>query len=164
MERVRRTYQLPKPAPQTLVTERLAAAAPPEKADNTGMGQPEPETLSVPPSPGPTPSVISDPSVRRSARTTKGTLSSTKYIDEVYLTSVHLGRDHQELQLAYLAELQTYFNTGIINVTDPRAYATKSFLIDPDTPSFQEAMNSEDLDHYVAAMQKKIKQLVQQST
>ena len=105
-----------------------------------------------------------DATIRRSRRSNKGTFSATKYIDEVYLTSVHLDRDHQELQLAYLAELQTDFDTGILNVTDPRVYAAKARQHDPDMPSFQEAMNGPDVDSYVAAMKKEIAQLVKQNT
>jgi hypothetical protein len=62
-----------------------------------------------------------DPSIRRSRRSKKGTFSSMKYIEEVYMTSVHLNRNHQDLQLSYLAELlHTNIETGIFNCYDTR--------------------------------------------
>ena len=169
-ERVRRTYQAPKPktgGPQT-------TAMPPSKATAASRNNSlTPEMISVPPSPvtdaipvPPTPAtpLPVDPSLRRSGRTNKGTFTSTKYVNEVFLTSVHLDRDHQELQLAYLAELHTDFDTGILNINDPRAYAAKTKQHDPDMPSFHEAMNGENVDDYVAAMKKEITQLVKQNT
>ena len=61
------------------------------------------------------------PSFGRSARTTKGELKSTKYINESYLSTVetmskvYLYTSH----LAYLAEVSTCCDTGIENVIYP---------------------------------------------
>lgn len=132
-ERVCRTYQAPKPKmgsqQPTAMTPSTAIAI-----DNDSLPV---ETPSVPPilvtsnipvppeAAASIPPVTVDPSIRRSCRSNKGAFSSTKYIDEVYLMSVQLNRDHQDLQLAYLAELHTDIETGIFNCNDPRAYAAK---------------------------------------
>ena len=75
-----------------------------------------------------------------------------------------VSRSHQDLQLAYLAELQTDFETGLIHCTDPRAYAAKMKLHDPDNPSFHEAMRGDDVANYVEAMRVEVRQLMKQKT
>jgi len=187
-DRVRRTYHGPKPttlgnpdlAPQPIVpgaailipagtrpvtqegeSQGSSSQAPPPPADRQHV--PTPPTAPTAPTQHP-PTPLNEAGLRRSSRSTKGTFPSSKYIDEIYLSSVELGRDHQELQLAYLAELQTDFESGIINVNDPRAYAAKMRKNDPDNPSYHQAMNGADVDSYVEAMKKEITQLVKQNT
>jgi hypothetical protein len=70
----------------------------------------------------------------------------------VYLTSVDLNRNFQEVQLANAAELETDFETGIVKCCDPREYAAKMKLHDPDNPSFNEAMHGNETEQYVEAM------------
>lgn len=54
------------------------------------------------------------PDVRQSTRSTKGEYS-TRYINEVFLTEVlNTNRSHYDSQFAYLAELQTDLDSGII--------------------------------------------------
>jgi hypothetical protein len=64
--------------------------------------------------------------------------------------------------LAYLAELSTCCDSGIENVVDPRAYAAKSQVADPDSPTFHQAMNGKFAEEYVKAMQLEVTTLVQQ--
>jgi hypothetical protein len=52
----------------------------------------------------------------------------TRYIEEAYLSSVPystLDMNGQHAQLAYLAELYTCSDTGMVNISDPRVYAAK---------------------------------------
>ena len=67
-------------------------------------------------------------------------------------------------QLVYLAEVSTCGESGIENVIDPRVYAAKSKMLDPDSPTFHQAMNGEFAEEYVKAMQLEIATLVQQNT
>ena len=132
---------------------------------------PTPMPTSVPPRTPVIPAVIVPPDVpvvqevRRSSHSNKDTFSSTKYTDESYLSSVlDTDSNYQDYQLAYLAELCTDFDTGIINCADPRAYAAKMKLKDPDTPSLHEAMHGADAEHCIAAMNAEIQQLIKQNT
>ena len=106
------------------------------------------------------------PLVRRSARTTKGEFQSKKYIDESYLTTVENmdSIDPYTSHLVYLAEVSTCCDSGIENVIDPRVYAAKTQLSDPDSPTFHQAMNGEFAEEYIKAMQLEIATLVQQNT
>ena len=105
-------------------------------------------------------------SPRRSTRSTRGTFKSTRYIDESYLTSIENMEtmDPYMSQLVYLAEVSTCGESGIENVIDPRVYAAKSKILDPDSPTFHQAMNGEFAEEYVKAMQLEIATLVQQNT
>jgi hypothetical protein len=46
-------------------------------------------------------------------------------------------------QLAYLAAVSTCCDSGIENVIDPRVYAAKTHMVDPDSPTFHQAMHGE---------------------
>jgi len=70
----------------------------------------------------------------------------------------------QDQILAYHAALETDFDSGLSNISDPRAYAASHRLKDPDNPSWYEAMNGDAADAYMAAMVKEIKQLEKQKT
>ena len=109
---------------------------------------------------------VPSPAVRRSERGNKGTFQSTRYIDENYLSFVHHtgGADSQTTHLAYLADVSTCCDTGIENVIDPRAYAAKSQRMDPDAPTFHQAMNGAFAEEYIKAMQLEVATLVQQRT
>ena len=63
------------------------------------------------------------------------------------------------MQLAYLAELNTCYDSGEVNIVDPRVYAAKKWS-DPDTPNFHQAMNGPHVDEYVEAMKKEVATLV----
>jgi hypothetical protein len=105
-------------------------------------------------------------SLRRSTRTTKGVFQKTRYIDEAYLssTAIILDPEGHKAQLAYLAELFTCLDTGVVNITDPRVYAAKTPGHDADMPTFQQAMNGAEASEYIKAMQLEIQTLVGQHT
>ena len=102
---------------------------------------------------------------RRSSRSNKGQFHSLKYIDAAYLTSVlDPTLSHYQATLAYQAECETDFDTSELNISDPRAYAARSRLNDPDSPSYYEALTGEDAHHYERAMEKEITELLKQNT
>jgi hypothetical protein len=91
--------------------------------------------------------------------------SSTKYIDEVYLSSIlKVPRSSYEAALAYHADLFTDFDTGDINYFDTHAYVAKLKKNDPDNPSYMEAMSRDDSEFYIAAMQQEFLALLKQRT
>ena len=67
-------------------------------------------------------------------------------------------------QLAYVAELFTCSDTGKLNITDPRVYASKTPGSDSDIPTFQQALNGPDASEYSNAMKLEIQTLVGQNT
>jgi hypothetical protein len=105
-------------------------------------------------------------SLRRSTRSTKGVYQTTRYIDEVFLSSMDtvLDPDGQRAQLAYIAELFTCSDTGQINITDPRVYASKTPGTNADMPTFQQAMNGSEAAEYIRAMKLEVQTLVNQRT
>ena len=106
------------------------------------------------------------PGVRRSTRATKGVFQETRYIDEVFLSATTAAMDSagHEAQLAYIAELFTCPDTGVVNITDPRVYASKTPGSDADMPTFQHAINGPDATEYINAMKLEIQTLVGQNT
>jgi hypothetical protein len=70
--------------------------------------------------------------------------------------------DSMHSQLAYMAELQTYWEEGTINISDPGVYAEKSK--DADNPSFHEAMHGDAQEQYLEAMKVEIASLLQKRT
>ena len=103
---------------------------------------------------------------RRSQRANKRYFSTTRYINEVYLSLVKTDcHDSQEAELvAYRAELSTDLESGIMRCADPRAYLAKGKKTDPDNPSFNEAVLGEHADEYRKAMVTEINQLLRQRT
>jgi hypothetical protein len=109
--------------------------------------------------------VTSSVPLRRSSRSTKGSFHSTKYIDEVYLSSIlEVPRSQYETELAYHAELHTDLDTGELNFFDPHAFVAQVKKHDPDNPSYSEAMSGDDAHHYIEAMKQEINALLQQRT
>ena len=103
---------------------------------------------------------------RRSGRSNKG--RNTWYSDDVYinLTRVISLEDDFEghnLQLAYLAEIHTCLRSGLVDISDPRVYATKKGT-DPDMPTFHQAMNGTKAEQYVEAMKEEVTGLIRQRT
>lgn len=87
-------------------------------------------------------------------------------MDEVYLNSLDCFANpgaHQA-QLAYLAEMLTCPDSGIINIDDPRVYAAKVHGGNADNPTFQQAMNGPDSVEYLKAMKLEVETLVGQRT
>ena len=115
------------------------------------------ESLSTAPAPSAVPSLqestgLSSPSpFRRSARSNKGSLQTTKFMDEVYLNSLHCfaDPDSYQAQLAYLAEVLTCSDSGVINIVDPRVYAVKVRGGNADNPTYQQAINGADSAEYL---------------
>ena len=64
--------------------------------------------------------------------------------------------------LAYNAELQSDLTTGSYEGSDPRCYAAKHKLHDPDNPSYNDALSGEHSQEYEQAMIKEINQLIKQ--
>ena len=101
-------------------------------------------------------------SPRRSSRSSKGT-HENRYIPEAFLTSVlDPSRNHNDRILAYNAELHSDLNTGSYLGSDPRCYAAKHRLDDPDNPSYNDALSGEHAQDYEEAMIKEITQLIKQ--
>lgn len=73
-------------------------------------------------------------------------------------------RTTYESDLAYYADMSTDFSTGDVHCTDPRAYAAKHKVHDPDMPSYTEALTGKHSEEYIAAMKKEIGQLIKQRT
>ena len=148
-----------------LISEPMAPSIAPSLTEtSTSTGARPIESQSVKPTTTVNIPVIESISgLRRSTRATRGNFQSTKYSDESYMTSVE-PTDYYTSQLAYLAEVSTCFESGIENVVDPRVYAAKAQMADPDSPTFHQAMNGEFAEEYVKAMQLEIATLVQQNT
>ena len=118
---------------------------------------PTPTEVSGLPSPSP---------YQRSTRANKGTFQKPRFMDEVYLNSLDCFANpgaHQA-QLAYLAEMLTCPDSGIVNIDDPRVYAAKVHGGDADNPTFQQAMNGPDSVEYLKAMKLEVDTLVEHRT
>jgi hypothetical protein len=104
--------------------------------------------------------------VRRSGRVNKGTFSKTRYIDEAFLSSAGFmpHTEGHDAILAYMAELQTCSDTGVLEITDTRVYATKTPKNGIDMPTFQQAMNGPDASEYLNAMKLEVQTLKSQNT
>ena len=119
--------------------------------------------------PSPTPRrssrLVPSPLPRRSSRPGIGIKTETRFINQSFLSSVlDTTRSHHQANLAYSAELHTDLETGESHCQDPRAYAAKHKLHDPDMPSYNEALTGEHAHEYQAAMLIEIKQLIRQKT
>ena len=79
-----------------------------------------------------------------------------------YVTGPHLSS--AVANLAYKAELESDFDNGEINCTDPRAYAAKFKTYNKDKPSYNMAMAREFSVEYQQVMVKEIRQLLKQNT
>ena len=105
---------------------------------------------------------------RRSARQNKGQYSSTRYINEVFLASVQEMDNYDEYNAAllYQAELETDMTTFESEITDPRVYNAKFCRkqLDPDSPTFHEAMSGLEADKYIEAMKEEILNLKRMNT
>ena len=72
--------------------------------------------------------------------------------------------DGHNAALAYMAELHTCLDTGLMDVFDPCVYASKISKNDADMPTFQHAMNGPDAAGYMNAMTLEIQTLKSQDT
>jgi hypothetical protein len=107
--------------------------------------------------------------LRRSTRINRGQRITPRYIDEAY-SVLAIGANasssvcKHNIQLAYLGELQTCPDSGLVNISDSRVYVASRRGHDPDNPTFQQAMHGPDASEYIAAMKLEIHTLVQQRT
>ena len=87
-------------------------------------------------------------------------------MDETYLASADTSDSHSSSSayLSYLAELDTYLDTGEINCTDPRAYAAKFKTYNEDNPSYTMAMSNEQANEWKKAMIAEVKGILKQKT
>ena len=129
-----------------------------------------PDFTPEPIAPTPAPTAILPPQVPASTlptsprRSTRARTSPNLYIP-TFLSSINPSQhSSHSAALAYTAELDTDINTGDMNCTDPRAYAAKTKLHDPDQPSYHEAMSGAHAPDYITAMKKEIRALIQQNT
>jgi hypothetical protein len=61
--------------------------------------------------------------------------------------------DGYECAMTYKVELQTDNDTGLVDIQDPRVYASKKKKIyDGDCPNLFQAMNGEFAEQYLEAM------------
>ena len=107
--------------------------------------------------------------IRRSQRSNEGQYSSTRYINEVFLsavTTLNDNLDEYNTALAYQAELQTDMNTYEIDITGPRVYNAKFSKrgTDLDAPTFHQALSGSDANKYIEAMKEEITSLKRMST
>jgi hypothetical protein len=65
--------------------------------------------------------------------------------------------------MEYLSELQTDWDEGTFNISDPRVYAPKQ-IRDADNPHFHEAMHGYHQEQYLEAMKIEVSSLLQQRT
>lgn len=126
---------------------------------------PQPSTLPVASTPQPGNVPHSPLPSRRSARANKGTFLSTKYIDEVYNSTISTTAcTSHDSALSYHTDLHTDLDTGELNYFEPHAYAAKVKKHDPDNPTYMEAMSGNDAQYYIEAMQQEVLALLQQRT
>jgi hypothetical protein len=69
-----------------------------------------------------------------------------------------------QAQLAYLAEVLTCSDSGVINIVDPMVYAIKVRGGDADNPTYQQAIIGADSAEYLKAMKLEVDTLVGQQT
>jgi hypothetical protein len=101
--------------------------------------------------------------LRRSTRSTAGKFETSRYAD-VFLARVEDYENQSNYsQMAYLSELQTDWDEGTVNISDPRVYAAKKTR-DSDNQSFHEAMHGDHQEQYLEAMKIEIASLLQQRT
>ena len=86
-------------------------------------------------------------------------------LHEAFLSTVlDTTRTDLEANLSYMADSSIDIETGCFTSNDPRIYAAKHKVNDPDMPSLTEALTGEHADEYLIAMKNEIRQLVKQKT
>jgi hypothetical protein len=103
------------------------------------------------------------PQLRRSTRSTAGKLQTARYADAFLARVEDYGDQSSYSQMAYLSDLQTDWDEGTVNISDPRVYVAKKTR-DADNPSFHEAMHGDNQEQYLEAMKIEVASLIQQRT
>ena len=91
-------------------------------------------------------------------------MNETWHAQAMISSVIDPSRTPYESDLAYYADMTTDFSTGDVHCIDPRAYAAKHKVHDPDMPSYTEALTGTHSEEYIAAMKKEISQLIKQKT
>jgi hypothetical protein len=149
------------PAPIATESTTLAPAIDPAPSI-ASTATPNAPTTTVPPvQPPSTSAAQSSSGLRRSSRATRGQFNSTRYIDE-QANATSTDWKSYEATLAYNAEVVTDYDTGMIDIVDPRVYAAKVRRNDPDNPSFKQATEGPHASEYIEAMKLEVATLVSQ--
>jgi hypothetical protein len=149
------------PAPMATESTTLASAIAPAPSI-ASTATPSAPTTTVPPvQPPPTSAAQSSSGLRRFSRATRGQFNSTRYIDEK-ANATSTDWKSYEATLAYNAEVVTDYDTGMIDIVDPRVYAAKVRRNDPDNPSFKQATEGPHASQYIEAMKLEVATLVSQ--
>ena len=78
-----------------------------------------------------------------------------KYTNKVYLASVTDKHPSSTVaKLAYQAELESDFDSGVVNCSDPRAYKAKFKTYNEENPSYNMTTTGEYSSKYQRAMVK----------
>jgi hypothetical protein len=72
--------------------------------------------------------------------------------------------ESHQAQLAYLAEVLTCSDSGMVNIVDPSVYSAKVCGGDTDNPTYQQAINGSDSADYLKAMKLEVDTFVGQPT
>ena len=141
----------------------------PPSPENADTSSPEETSLPAPVSEPTLPSSPAEPDIsapRRSSRNNKGTFASTRFINEVFLSSQEdPSLSQHDKEAAYLADLSSDLDLGLLNTVDHRAFAAKSKKKkDPDMPSYFEALSSPEAEEWIKAMQTEVKELLRIKT
>ena len=112
---------------------------------------------------------LSSPSpypLRRSSRSTRGTIQSTKYVDELFLATMspECNPASTYSTLTYVAELETDFDNGEVTCTDPRVYTANFKTYDDENPSYSMAMSGKDMDQWKTAILGEVRGLIKKNT
>jgi hypothetical protein len=173
--KVRTTFE-PKQQAPAVAAPAVAAPTAPVTTDSTTsdtVTAPAPTiastaTPNAPPTTVPPvqpPSAAQPPTgLRRSSRESKGQFNSTRYIVEQaqQSNSTFVDWESHQATLAYHAEVVTDYDTGELNIADPRVYAAKVRRNDPDNPSFKQATEGPHASEYIEAMKLEVATLVSQ--
>jgi hypothetical protein len=103
------------------------------------------------------------PQLRRSTRGTAGKFQTERYDDALLARVEFYGDQSNYSQMTYLSELQTYWDEGTVNISDPRVYAAKKTR-NAYNPSLYEAIHGDHQEHYLEAMYIEVASLLQQRT
>ena len=168
------------PIPLDLPTGGASApipSTPSSKATTSGTpgGAPSSPAPSLPPpAPSPpspvkaknaSPTKASKPNVPSSEprRSSRAKRSPHRYIPGLYHNPAYTTSSKLDEYLAHKADIETDFDTGVSNCSDPLCYAAKT-KSNPDMPSLMEAMRSANAHEWCVAMKKEIAELIRQNT
>ena len=152
--------------PQTIPTGTTRKSVTPPSSSLPPQSTSTTNRLSINPTPRQSSaSGANSPLLRRSTRTTKNIPPALLMHEQAFLSSVlDDTRTSGESDLAYLSDIHTDLQTGEINCCDPRAFAAKHKVNDPDMPSYTAAVTGEHAEEYIAAMKNEVRQLIKQKT